>query len=57
MGALKVRESIIGRCLDHKQPGVTNKIYNLHTYRDEKYEALKLWDDYLMKVVNEDRPS
>jgi len=53
MGALKVDEGIIGRCLNHRQPGVTSKCYNLYGYRDEKYAALKLWEDDLMRIVNQ----
>jgi integrase len=43
----KVRELVIA----HAQPGL-HKTYDLHSYRDEKYQALELWAARLRKIVS-----
>lgn len=49
MRALGVPRDITEMCLNHKLPGVEG-IYDVHTYFDERKEALKRWGDYLVRL-------
>ena len=51
MGKLGVDEGIVGRCLNHKQSGVTSRVYNLWNYEKQKRSALQLWEGYLEEVI------
>lgn len=51
-----VPENIIPKILNHTEPGVTRRHYNLHAYRDEKRAAFELWARYLHAVLH-DRPA
>jgi integrase len=42
-----VPENIIPKILNHTEPGVTRRHYNLHAYRSEKRCALETWARYL----------
>ena len=42
-----VPENIIPKILNHTEPGVTRRHYNLHAYRSEKRAALETWARYL----------
>ncbi len=42
-----VAENIIPKILNHTEPGVTRRHYNLHAYRNEKRAALETWARYL----------
>jgi integrase len=49
MRALGVPREITEMCLNHKLPGVEG-IYDVHTYFDERKQALNTWADYLMRI-------
>lgn len=49
MRALGVPRDITEMCLNHKLPGVEG-IYDVHTYFDERKEALKRWGEYLSRI-------
>jgi integrase len=49
MRALGVPRDITEMCLNHKLPGVEG-IYDLHTYFDERKEALTRWGDFLTRI-------
>lgn len=51
MRALGVPSDITEMCLNHKLPGVEG-IYDVHTYFDERKEALTRWGDYLIQIEN-----
>lgn len=51
MGGMKVPRLVIMKVLNHVEPGVT-KVYDRHTYDDEKRQALDAWADRLMAIVN-----
>jgi hypothetical protein len=36
-------------CLNHKLPGIEG-IYDVHTYFDERKQALTQWADYLIAI-------
>ena len=42
-----VPENVIPNILNHTEPGVTRRHYNLHAYRSEKRAALETWARYL----------
>ena len=46
-----VPENIIPKILNHTEPGVTRRHYNLHAYRSEKRAALETWARYLEAVL------
>jgi integrase len=49
MRALGIPRDITEMCLNHKLPGVEG-IYDVHTYFDERKDALGKWGDYLMRL-------
>lgn len=51
MRALGVSRDITEMCLNHKLPGVEG-IYDVHTYFEERKEALKVWGEYLVRIEN-----
>lgn len=46
-----VPENIIPKILNHTEPGVTRRHYNLHAYRSEKRAALETWARYLEALL------
>ncbi len=51
MGRIGVPEQIIGRCLAHKQSGITAQVYNQHSYSAEKRAAFAAWEAELHRIV------
>ncbi|RZI43660.1 site-specific integrase [Herbaspirillum sp. HC18] len=49
MRALGVPREITEMCLNHKLPGVEG-IYDVHSYFDERREALERWGEHLMRL-------
>jgi integrase len=49
MRALGIPSDITEMCLNHKLPGVEG-IYDVHTYFEERKDALSKWADFLEKV-------
>ena len=50
MRALGVPREITEMCLNHKLPGVEG-IYDVHTYFEERKQALNIWADYLKLIA------
>lgn len=58
MGNLGVFPFVIGRLLNHKEEGENTGVsagYNWGDYMTEKREALKKWDEYLIKYVTAEK--
>ena len=51
MGRLGVPEQIISRVLAHTQSGITARVYNLHSYANDKRDALLRWEAELMRIA------
>lgn len=51
-----VPENTIPKILNHKEPGVTRRHYNL-PYRSEKRAALETWARYLKAILADDQPA
>ena len=49
MRALGVPREITEMCLNHKLPGVEG-IYDVHTYFEERKDALNTWADFLNRI-------
>lgn len=52
-----VPENIISKVLNHVEPGVTRRHYNLHAYRGEKRAALETWARYLEAILANKQPT
>jgi integrase len=52
-----VAENIISKVLNHVEPGVTRRHYNLHAYRSEKRAALETWARYLEAILANKQPT
>lgn len=50
LGGLPVPNNVCELVLAHAQPGL-HKVYDLHSYRDEKRRALELWAARLLSIV------
>ena len=50
MASLGVERFVIGRVLNHVEPGVT-RVYDRHSYDQEKKKALDRWNRYLRHLV------
>ncbi len=50
LGGLPVPANVAELVIAHAQPGL-HKVYDLHSYRDEKRRALELWADRLLSIV------
>ncbi len=50
MASAGVDRFVIGRVLNHKEPGVT-KVYDRHSYDPEKRKALDLWNEHLQRIL------
>jgi integrase len=51
MGRLKITRFLIGRVLNHADPGVT-AVYDRYEYLDEKRHALDAWASHLDRILN-----
>lgn len=57
MRALGVPRDVSEMCLNHKLPGIEG-IYDIHTYFEERKQALTVWSNFLLEVERESiRPS
>jgi integrase len=56
MRALGVPRDITEMCLNHKLPGIEG-IYDVHTYFEERKQALTVWSDFLIEVERESAAS
>lgn len=45
------RSRVIGRLLNHKPKTLTDQVYNLYDYQDEKAQALARWERYLLNDI------
>jgi integrase len=54
LGALPIPSNICELCIGHVQPGM-HRVYDRHSYRDEKRRALELWAAKLAEIVAPDR--
>jgi integrase len=52
-----VPENFIPKVLNHVEPGVTRRHYNLHAYRGEKRAALETWARYLEAILANRQPT
>lgn len=52
MRALGVSRDVSEMCLNHKLPGIEG-IYDVHTYFEERKQALTVWSDFLTEVERE----
>jgi hypothetical protein len=50
LGGLPVPPNVAELVIAHAQPGL-HKVYDRHTYRDEKRRALELWEGRLMSIA------
>lgn len=50
LGALPIPSHVCELVIAHAQPGL-HKVYDLHSYRDEKQRALDLWAARLSEIV------
>jgi hypothetical protein len=50
LGALPILSHVCELVIAHAQPGL-HKVYDLHSYRDEKQRALDLWASRLSEIV------
>lgn len=55
LGGLKITEAIISKICGHAPKGVTNQIYNLYEYIDEKRHALDAWSAHVRQVLESPR--
>ncbi len=51
LGKLKVERLIVGKVLNHAEPGVT-RVYDRHNYYDEKKRALERWAVQLQAIID-----
>ena len=49
MRALGIPRDVTEMCLNHKLPGIEG-IYDVHTYFDERKQALATWAEYMLQV-------
>ena len=52
MASLGIARFVVGRVLNHAEPGVT-RIYDRHSYDGEKRSALEKWDRRLRTILGE----
>lgn len=50
LSALPVQDNIRELVIAHAKPGL-HKVYDQHSYRDEKAECLSLWDQRLTQIL------
>jgi hypothetical protein len=50
LGALPVPSNVCELCIAHAQPGL-HKVYDRHSYRDEKRHAFELWAARVADIV------
>jgi integrase len=56
LGGLPVPSDVCERCIAHAPPGL-HKVYDLHSYRQEKARAFELWAERLAEIIDPDRNS
>ena len=56
MASAGVERFVIGRLLNHVEPGVT-KVYDRHSYDAEKRRAAKTWEKRLRGILGQSRPA
>jgi integrase len=54
LAALGVSKDLRAQILSHELGGIQAKHYDRHHYLDEKTNALRLWNDFLLKLINND---
>lgn len=54
LSALPVQDNIRELVIAHAKPGL-HRVYDQHTYRNEKSECLNLWDDRLQAILDAKR--
>ena len=54
MASLGVPRLVISKVLGHSEAGIT-KLYDRHSYDDEKREALETWSSHLESILSIDR--
>jgi len=52
IAAMGIPRFIVGRVLNHAEPGVT-AVYDRHSYDAEKKEALEKWATKLIRIVSD----
>lgn len=52
MASIGVQRFIIGRVLNHSEPGIT-KVYDRHSYDAEKRAALAKWERHLRSIIGQ----
>jgi integrase len=55
LSALPIPNNVAELCIAHAQPGL-HKVYDLHSYRDEKRRAFELWAERLRSIVEPSAP-
>jgi integrase len=51
LGALGVRPEIISRVLNHRPEGITDRVYNLFEYLEDKRKGLQLWSSLVHRAA------
>ena len=54
LSGLPVPDLVAELVIAHAKPGL-HKVYDMHSYRDEKRRALNLWADKLLSIVEPQR--
>jgi integrase len=55
LGALPIPSNVCELVIAHAQPGL-HKVYDLHSYREEKRRALELWAAQLREIIEPAQP-
>jgi hypothetical protein len=55
LGSMPVPSNVCELCIAHAQPGL-HKVYDLHSYRDEKRRAFELWAARVASIVAPQEP-
>ena len=53
LSRLRVPPHVAERVLGHAQQGI-ERVYDVHSYRDEKAQALQMWADHIIRTVEGD---
>ncbi len=51
MTALGISQFVVGKVLNHTEPGVTAKVYDRNTYLPDKTRALEVWGQWIEDVA------
>ena len=52
LGEMLVPGHLIDRIINHKPPGITDRVYNKYDYLKEKREALDAWGVLVARIVS-----